>query len=245
MSRETENVLLLLMGVATAMIAITGSYLRYVKPGLLPWLALTAVLLIGLAVSAMVRDIRRGGPHATDDPHETGDGHAHRPAMAWLLVLPIAVMVFVVPPALGARTATPTSTNVAADVVRRPFPALPAERAPVVALPEVLMRVAADSAGTLDGRLITITGFTMKEGSATDLARVVIICCAADAQLASIHLAGPAAARAADYPEDTWLSVEGRLAPAPAGATKDSKRIPTLAVSNVTRIDKPANTYAY
>lgn len=240
MSRETENVLLLLVGVATAMIAITGTYTRYVKPGLLPWLVVTAVLLIALAVSAMIRDIRRGGPQATDQ--ETGHGHAHRPAVAWLLVLPIAVMVFVVPPALGARTATPSSSDASADVVRRPFPALPAERAPVVALPEVLMRVATDSAGTLDGRLINITGFTMKAGTVIDLARVVIICCAADAQLASIHLVGPSAARAADYPEDTWLGVEGRLAPT---STAGAKTVPSLTVSNVRRIDKPANTYAY
>ena len=48
------------------------------------------------------------------------------------------------------------------------------------------MRAAADSTKSLDGRLITVTGFT----KGTDLARVVIVCCAADAQLASIHLSG-------------------------------------------------------
>lgn len=241
MSRETENVLLLLMGVATGMIAITGSYLNYVKPSLLPWLMVTAALLIALAVSAMVRDIRRGGPQA----HDHADDHRHRPMVAWLLVLPVAVMVFVVPPALGAHTAAQSSANAAGntatDVVRRAFPALPAERAPVVPLPEVLMRVATDSAGTLDGRLITITGFTMKQGAATDLARVVIICCAADAQLASIHLDGPAATEAADYPDDTWLNVEGVL----VAKQNDARGIPTLAVTRVVRIDKPANTYAY
>ena len=237
MSRETENVLLLLVGVATAMIAVTGSYTRYVKPSLLPWLVVTAVLLIALAVSAMVRDIRRGGPQSADD--HAGD-HAHRPAVAWLLVLPIAVMVFVVPPALGAHMAPSSATRATADVVRRPFPALPAERAPTVALPEVLMRVATDSAGTLDGRLLTVTGFTMKAGDTTDLARVVIICCAADAQLASLHLTGAAAAEAKAYPEDTWLSVEGRVDPA-----STTQAVPNFVVSTVKQIDKPANTYAY
>ncbi|HXA90126.1 MAG TPA: TIGR03943 family protein, partial [Mycobacterium sp.] len=32
MSRETENALLLLLGLATAIITITGVYTRYVKP---------------------------------------------------------------------------------------------------------------------------------------------------------------------------------------------------------------------
>ena len=59
------------------------------------------------------------------------------------------------------------------------------------------MRAATDSANTLNGRLITISGFTMRNADSTDLARVVIICCAADAQLARIHLSGPAVAVAA------------------------------------------------
>lgn len=51
-----------------------------------------------------------------------------------------------------------------------------------------MMRAATDSAATLDNRLITVTGFTMAGDGGTDLGRVVIICCAADAQRARIHL---------------------------------------------------------
>ena len=77
MSRETENALLLLLGLATAIITITGVYTRYVKPSLLPWLAAVAVLLIVLALSAIVRDLRRGrtarrqkpGPSSTPATH--------------------------------------------------------------------------------------------------------------------------------------------------------------------------------
>ena len=48
----------------------------------------------------------------------------------------------------------------------------------------------------------------MKDAAGTDLARVVIVCCAADAQPARIHLAGgPAAAAASGFPEDTWLGL--------------------------------------
>ena len=46
MSRETENALLLLLGLSTAIITVTGVYTRYVKPSLLPWLAAVAVLLV-------------------------------------------------------------------------------------------------------------------------------------------------------------------------------------------------------
>ncbi|TXI41845.1 MAG: TIGR03943 family protein, partial [Mycobacterium sp.] len=61
MRRETENVVLLIVGVAVAMVTVTGAYTRYVKPGMLPWLAVSAVLLIGLALTVIARDIRGGG----------------------------------------------------------------------------------------------------------------------------------------------------------------------------------------
>ena len=40
-------------------------------------------------------------------------------------------------------------------------------------------------AGTLDGRLDTVSGFTMKDAVGTDQARVVLVCRAADAQPAA------------------------------------------------------------
>jgi putative membrane protein len=112
-----------------------------------------------------------------------------------------------------------------------------------VSIPDVVMRAAADSTNSLGGRLITVKGFTLRYGESTDLGRVVIICCAADAQLARLHLSGPAVTQAAGYPEDTWLQLEGSVVPGTSVAS--SNFIPTLAVSRVTRIDKPANTYAY
>jgi uncharacterized membrane protein YcgQ (UPF0703/DUF1980 family) len=43
------------------------------------------------------------------------------------------------------------------------------------------MRAANDSSGSLTNRLVTITGFVLNEPGGADLARIVIICCAADA----------------------------------------------------------------
>ena len=237
MSRETENVLLLLVGLAMAMISIAGSYTRYVKPSLLPWLLAAAALLIGLALTAIVRDVRRGHAPVPDDSHR------HPALVLWLLVVPIVALIFVVPPALGAQANAPSVTVVSTDVLHHPFPPLPVEHAPVVALPEVLQRAANDTAGTLDGRLITITGFTLKDAGTVDLGRVVIICCAADAQLARIHLTGPASDMADGYPENTWIEVEGIVMPRPRDA--GGLFIPTLTVSRVSRIDPPANTYDY
>jgi putative membrane protein len=126
---------------------------------------------------------------------------------------------------------------------RRPFPPLPPGPAPSVSLPEAVMRAAADSANSLDGRSITLSGFTLHHAEGVDLGRVVIVCCAADAQLARVHLTGPGVDAAAGYPEDTWLRIQGRIVPGSAQAVDGF--IPTMAVESVTRIDKPANTYAY
>jgi len=157
-------------------------------------------------------------------------------------LVPIALTTFVVPPPLGAQGAAPEAVAVSAPP-KRAFPPLPTGRAPTVTIPDVVMRAAADSTNSLEHRLITLAGFTVKSPAGTDLGRVVIVCCAADAQLARIHLSGAAAAEAAGYPEDTWLQVEGTVV---AGtSTVSSNFVPTVAVSRVTRIDKPANTYAY
>lgn len=232
MSRGTQNTLLLLVGLSVAVMVVKRSYLHYVRPALLPWLIVAAVVLGGLAVAAIVRDLRRARPDAEDR-------HRHRGWLAWLLLVPIALMAFVVPPPLGARGAAPAAVA-AAQPTRRPFPPLPTGRAPAVSIADVMMRAAADSTNSLDGRLITITGFTMGHPGGTDLARVVIVCCAADAQLARIHLTGPGVA---GYPEDTWLQVEGHVVP---GSSQPATNfIPTMAVASVTRVDKPANTYAY
>lgn len=235
MSRETENALLLLIGVSTAIITLTGTFTRYVKPTVLPYLAVTSGLLILLALVSIVADIRHGG----NEVHVHPD-HSHRRGTTWLLLIPIALLGFVVPPPIRPQAASVAA--VSTDVLRQAFPPLPDGPAPEVSLPDVLVRIAQDSAGTLDGRRITVAGFTMRNGEHTDLARVVIICCAADAQLASIHLSGPAAADAARYPENTWIKVEGVI---PTGQSDSSRRtIPTMTALRVVRTDPPKHPYA-
>ena len=243
MSREAENIVLMLVGISIAMIAISGAFTRYVKPGLLVWLAASAVLLIALALSAMVGDIRRGGSRISDPGNDHGHVHSDRRGIVWLLVVPIVVLCFVTPPALRPSAAAPSVTSVSNDVLNRAFPPLPPGRAPEVPLPEVLMREAQDTTGSLKNRPITVTGFVLNEAQGVDLGRIVIICCAADAQLARIHLGGPAAAQAAGLPDNTWLRVEGQVAPVPR--QPNSVTIPTLQATAVARIDAPANPYAY
>jgi uncharacterized repeat protein (TIGR03943 family) len=236
-SRGTQNLLLLLVGLSTVVMLVKGTYLNYVKPALFPWLLIAAAVLIVLGLTSIIRDLRRGG-----DEHDHEHSHRHRPWLVWLLLIPIAMVAFVVPPPLGAQGAGSQATVSAPQ--RRSFPPLPPGDAPTVSLPEVVMRAAADSTNSLDGRTITLTGFTLRgQDGAVDLGRVVIVCCAADAQLARVHLTGPGLPAAASFPDDTWLQIRGRIVPGSSHA--DDGFIPTFAVTDAGRIDKPANTYAY
>ncbi len=225
------NIVLLLLGMSVGFITFTGVFTRYVKPSMFPWLIASAVVLIVLALSAIGRDLRAGAA-------SQHGGHSDRGGIVWLLALPIALLTFVLPPALNPRAVAPatvTATNT------RPFPPLPAGRAPTVSLPEVLMRIAVGAVGDVDNKLITVAGFTMRDGEQVDLAKIVIICCAADAQLARLHLAGPAAPTAARLPDNTWVRVEGTVRPGQRYSGVSS--IPTFDVENVVRIDPPVNTY--
>lgn len=248
MSRESENTLLLLIGLATGMITITGAFTRYVKPALMPWLYVTAALLIGLALVAMVDDVRRRaghpGEHESQSGHENHGGHEHSHASlaTWLLLVPVVVLIFITPPALLPQASVPSVRTVPTEALRRPFPPLPAGRAPEVPIPSVMLRAAQDSAGTLNDRLITVVGFTVHNGDTVGLGRFMVMCCVADARLAEVRLSGAAADAARRYPEYTWLRAEGIVQPGPADG--DSSVIPTLEVSAVTEIDPPEDAYA-
>ena len=244
MSRESENIMLLMIGLATGMITVTGAFVRYVKPALEPWLYLTAVVLIVLALVAIIGDLRRPAASSDHDHDHSQDdgGHSHANGAVWLLLIPVVVLIFVTPPALRPQASVPSISAVSADSMRRPFPPLPAGRAPEVSVPDLMIRGVQDSAGTLDGRLITVIGFTLRDGDAVDLGRFSVLCCAADARLARVRLGGSGAAEAASMPEHSWVRVEGTVRPGLPG--EPLLGIPIVEVDSVTPIDAPENVYS-
>ncbi|CCQ17893.1 putative uncharacterized protein [Rhodococcus sp. AW25M09] len=245
MKREVQNLLLVLLGGAMVKISLDGSFVRYVKPSLHPYLLTAGVLIVALAIASIVADIRRGGPG--------DDGHDHDSRPYWLLLVPLAVILFVAPPALGVSAVGERSVTAVASDREVPFPALPDEAVPEVPLLDVVQRAVRDSERSLDGREIRVTGFavaTANGGSprsngtreGVDLARILIICCAADARSIRIHLdAGSAALD--DIPDGTWLQISGTVDA--ATATEDTAFTPTMSVSTIDRIDAPENTYEY
>ncbi len=241
MNRETANVLLLLVGGTLIKIAADGSYVRYVKPGLLPYLLASALVIVVLAVAAIAADVRRG---QADDGH--ADGHRHSTRPYWMLLVPAAVILFVAPPALGVSSVgSSTVPHTMSAPEKSAFPPLPDVAAPELSLLDVIGRAARDSTGSLDGREITTTGFVVAttDNGDVDLARVLITCCAADARTIRVHLDGNVGGALDAIPEGSWLSVTGVVLPGSADA--ETNYTPTLTVTNAVRISAPANTYAY
>jgi uncharacterized repeat protein (TIGR03943 family) len=230
--RDTQHLLLLLLGGALLRITVDETFLRYVRPGH-RWLLIGAgLLLVGLGVVALWRE-----RHGTPDSPDSCSDHSHGTGTAWLLALPVLTIALVPPPALGAdAVARAGSTNpVVADAAFDPLPPGPAE----LGLSELVYRAAAGASGGLDDRVVTVTGFIVRRGGAIDLARLRIACCAADARPSRVRLAGDLG----PLPPDTWLRVRGTIVP--GSATAATGYVPTLAVTSAEPITVPADPYEY
>jgi uncharacterized repeat protein (TIGR03943 family) len=232
--RETQHVLLVLLGGALLRIAADDTHLRYVRPSH-RWLLLGAgAVIVVLAVVALVRD-RRGvaGPH----DHDHGGGERHVP---WLLLAPVLVITLVAPPALGADAVVRAGAANAVIGAADAFPPLPDGAALTVA--EVVRRAAWDTSGSLDGREVELVGFVVRRGAAVELARLTIACCAADARAHRVRLVG-GADDLGDPPPDTWLRARGRVQS--GSATAATGHVPVLTVTAVDVVAAPPDPYEY
>jgi uncharacterized repeat protein (TIGR03943 family) len=241
MSRDTQHVLLVLLGGALLRIAADDTYLRYVRPGH-RWLLLAAgAVVVTLAVVALVHDRRAA---ARSHAHDHGGAERHTP---WLLLAPVLVIALVAPPALGADAVGRTGPRNAVISDRDVFPPLPPGPAPEVGVGEFVARAGWDSTGSLDGREISLTGFVVRRGegspagpsSGTVLARMSIACCAADARPHTVRLDGDVPALASD----TWVRVRGVLQH--GSATAATGYVPALTVTAVDVVPAPPDPYEY
>lgn len=241
MRRETQNVLLVLLGGALLKIAWTGTYLRYVKPSLLPFLVAAGVVILALGVIAIIRDLRGArAQHADHGEHIDHGEHTGR--SPWLLLLPVLAIFLVAPPALGADTVSRSAGAVAAPQPAIEFPPLPAEPAPALRMSDFVTRAVWDKSGTLHGRQVRLLGFIVHSAEGgTHLARLAIACCAADATPMKVRLDGRDGL--ASLPQDSWFEVRGQVVP--GSATHDTRFVPTLTVSDLYPVPAPAEPYEF
>jgi uncharacterized repeat protein (TIGR03943 family) len=242
MRRETQNILLVLLGGALLKISLTGTFLRYVKPSHKWLLIIGGAIMVGLALVSIVRDLVRT---ARQDP--AGDehaGHTHGSRSAWLLMLPVLAVFLVAPPALGADSVQRSGTTnraAAANDGMSLFPPLPAGEVISLPLSDFSSRAAWDTGNSLNDRAIKLTGFVVHDGAATYVARLAIACCAADAFPVKVKLEdSPDAAALAN---DTW--VETVVTVKPGTATRSNDYVPSATAAAVQKVSQPEDPYEH
>lgn len=233
--RTAPSALLLVLGVVTLQLVRTGTHLRYVKPGLAPYLVATGVLLVllgAVGVFAASRPAAHPGPR----PSQVG----------WLLVVPVGLLVLVSPPALGSYGLEGRPTVVAPP--QGALGALPPPRdgAVELTLGEYARRALFAPEG-LDAARLRLVGFAVPaspreaeaHGPGFFLTRIALGCCAADGQPARVFVSTDQRP-----PADTWWTVEGRGTAATPTSDAPVQPDVVLRAERVTPAEVPDNPYS-
>jgi len=264
-NRDTQSVLLLLVGGAVVRISADNTFLRYVKEWMRPGLLVAGAVLVVLGLVSLWREhrARELGPVEDDPPEgdpdlaaeehgvteENGHDGDHRgdhqgdhsgPHVAWLLLLPVLAIFLVAPPALGSYTASRTSARIA---VARPadseFAPLPPGDPVATTLTDYATRAIWDQGRSLQGRRVRMVGFVSpRPAGGFYLTRIAITCCAADAR--PIRIAVPAAE--GSFAADSWVAVTGTYGGRDTAA-KTADRVPTIQAESVDPVPAPAEQY--
>jgi uncharacterized repeat protein (TIGR03943 family) len=214
----------------------TDSYLRYVKEGMRPLLIGSGVLLILLGAAEAWSAWRRV-PEG-DDGHGHDHDHSGVPRVAWLLFLPALSLLFYAPPALGSFTASREAPKAVAVVEEDDFEPLPATSPLPITLTDFTQRVQQDTGQAIKGRTVRMTGFVTPAGGGEGwyLTRILLSCCAADAQSVKVRVYGVEAPAA-----DTWVTVTGTWHA--GGTLGTSSAAVALDARDVEKVERPANGY--
>ena len=232
MRRETQNILLVLLGGALLKISFSGLYLRYVQKGLLPLLIAAGTIMIGLAVFAIVRDVRRG--KAVD---EDGHEHSHSSRSTWLMLLPVMAVFLISPPALGGDVVSSAADTNQTQRSRNLLGDLPSGEVIPLSMTEFVTRTAWDESGTLDNRRVKLTGFLTRAEGSTYVARLAISCCAADARPLKVKLTGDVPS----LPDEHWVELTGKVVP--KSASEKNSWVPSFTVESSASVAEPVEPY--
>lgn len=228
--------MLLLFGGALLRLATTDALLRYVRPVARPWVLLAGAGMVALAVWSLIVQSRSRTRGLDDDDGADAHGHHHRASRAaWLVLAPVVAILVIAPPALGAYSAKRLPVS-SIKPPSRQFPALTGTDPIQVSLLDFYSRSAFDAGHTLTGHQIALTGFVLRpEPGSFQMARLVITCCAADAQPVVAQVLTSAAPPA----RDTWVTVTGTF----GGISPSDATVPVLRADTVAPVRQPADPY--
>ena len=122
------------------------------------------------------------------------------------------------------------------------FPPLDPGPNPPVLLKDFILRALYDADNSVKDTPVTVTGFIAPAGegytSGYTIARIVISCCAADANPMQLHVDGDP-----PFPVNTW--VDAVVTAVPDTATMDNGYVPVVTLTSATSIPQPDDPYEH
>jgi uncharacterized repeat protein (TIGR03943 family) len=217
-----------LVGLLTLRLTVDGSFQRYVREGMRPWLLVAGAALLLLGLVTLVRAL---ASHVEDEPVETAHGHSHGVGVGWLLLVPMTTLLLVAPPSLGSF-GVDRSTPIRVTSGRSHLPPLDTSGGPVrMTLLEYAERSFDHDGRSLRGASVELTGFVAGDDSGGfRIARYQIACCAADAAATVVHVRGVVSPPG----RDQWVTVTGSFTEG-----KD----PILTATTLQEIEAPEDPY--
>ena len=228
MKRNVAGLVIVFVGAAVVQLATSGTYLRYVKPGM-RWMLLAAgLILIAIAVADVLAETR-----AQDDGH----GHHGLPRAAWLLLIPIFALLVVDPPALGADAAQRQSPIASKPATAKDNAWLASQgNAPTALAVRDYAVWAVWARESMKGRAFQLTGFVTPAKNGTwYVTRIGLTCCVADGTAFMVEARGQTAP-----PKNQWVTVTGQWAEPTKRVDGD---VAALTVETVNPVTAPANPY--
>jgi len=220
----------LLVGAVLMRLTLTGTYERYVRVGMGPWLAVAGIVVIVVGLVTLLQAVRR--VPAVDAHHHE---HEHGIGVGWLLLAPVAALLLVAPPTLGSYG---VARGAAVDVRQGApvFDPLPHGAPPrPMTLLEYGQRAFDHNGASFRRVPVELSGFVSGPADGGfQLARYQIACCAADAVPVVVHVVGTAG----DTPSsDQWVTVTGTFVPGGGGD------VPLIRATSVAEIAAPNDAY--
>ena len=122
------------------------------------------------------------------------------------------------------------------------FPPLAEGANPPVGMKDFILRALYDVDNSVQNTPVTVTGFIAPPGqgypAGYTIARMVISCCAADANPMQLHVDG-----SAPLPANTW--VDAVISLVPNTATMDNGYVPTVTVTSLAPVQQPEDPYEH
>ncbi len=265
MARWVGVSLILLGSVATLWLAATGRLELYIHPRYTVFAIVLAVLGAALSIAAMVLaptrdghgghgdglDDARDSPeldhrHEHDGDHQAGSDRRSRVTTVGRLgvLVAAAVALLVIPPAtLTAATTQNRELSAVSNTSAADAPSLVGVDSTTFTVKDWSALLRSGGADTVAGQRADVTGYVLDTGSGPDrfhLVRLLVSCCAVDAQPLGVPVA--LTGWADEVEPNQWLRIEGEFTADPSVAGDEPA---VLVPDQVEPIDEPAEPYVF